>query len=136
MTSPAQRAAQNKALVRRFFEAVDAGDAAAMDELVREDYLDRQPPPFPGLPPGRAGLKKAIEMFRRSTPGRHEVLDQIASGDLVITRICVGGRPGIPDSGVTAMAVHRVRDGLLVEHLGELEAPGVIEQSQARSAVS
>ena len=136
MTSPAQRAAQNKALVRRFFEAVDAGNAAAMDELVDERYIDHQPPPFPGLPPGRAGLKKAIEFFQRTAPGRHEVLDQIASGDLVVSRICVGGRPGRPDSGVTAMAVHRVRDGRLMEHLGELEASSVIQQAQVRSAVS
>lgn len=131
MSSPTQ----NKALVRRFFEAVDAGDAAAMDELVREDYVDRQTPPIPGMSPGRAGLKGMVELFG-SAPARHKILDQIATGDLVVTRICVGWRPGVPGSGVTATAVHRVRDGQLVEHLGELEASGVVEQTQARSAAS
>ena len=47
---------QNKALVRRFYEEIDRGNLAAMDELVAEDYLDHSPPPFPGLAPGREGL--------------------------------------------------------------------------------
>ena len=38
----------NKALVRRFYEEIDAGNIDAMDELVAEDYLDHNPR-FPGL---------------------------------------------------------------------------------------
>ena len=37
----------NKALVRRFYEAIDNGDVDAMDELVAEDYLDHNPLPWP-----------------------------------------------------------------------------------------
>src|SRR4051794_5765090 len=47
---------ENKRLVRRFYEAIDAGNLDAMDELVAEDYVDHSPPPFP-FPPGREGLK-------------------------------------------------------------------------------
>jgi ketosteroid isomerase-like protein len=47
---------ENKALVRRFYEEIDKGNLDAMDELVAEDYLDHNPPPFPGLAPGRKGL--------------------------------------------------------------------------------
>ena len=43
----------NKALVRRFYQEIDKGNLAAMDELVAEDYIDHSPPPFPGLAPGR-----------------------------------------------------------------------------------
>jgi ketosteroid isomerase-like protein len=46
-----------KALVRRFYEEIDAGNVAAMDDLVAEDYVNHHPPPFPGLPAGREGLK-------------------------------------------------------------------------------
>jgi ketosteroid isomerase-like protein len=46
---------ENKALVRRFYAEIDAGNMEAMDELVADDYLDHNPPPFPGLPEGRRG---------------------------------------------------------------------------------
>jgi ketosteroid isomerase-like protein len=70
----------NKGLVRRFYEEIDKGNLAAMDELVAEDYVDHSPPPFPGLAPGRAGLKQAFEIFWVATPGRHQIEDQIAEG--------------------------------------------------------
>ena len=60
----------NKALVRRFYQEIDKGNLAAMDELVAEDYIDHSPPPFPGLASGRAGLKQAFEIFWAATPGQ------------------------------------------------------------------
>jgi ketosteroid isomerase-like protein len=41
----------NKALVRRFYEEIDKGNMAMLDELVAEDYIAHNPPPFPGLAP-------------------------------------------------------------------------------------
>src|SRR5947208_1537877 len=61
----------NKALVRRFYEEIDKGNLSVMDELVAEDYLDHNPPPFPGLGPGREGLKQAFKIFWEATPGYH-----------------------------------------------------------------
>ena len=40
---------ENKELVRRFYEEIDSGNLDAMDQLVAEDYVDHNPPPFPGL---------------------------------------------------------------------------------------
>lgn len=57
------RSEDNKKLIRRFYEDIDAGILDAMDELVAEDYMNHDPPPFPGPQPGRAGLKQAFEMF-------------------------------------------------------------------------
>ena len=68
----------NKFLVRRFYEEIDKGNPDAMDELVAEDYLDHNPPPFPCLPPGRDGLKQAFKIFWEATPGYHRIEDQIA----------------------------------------------------------
>src|SRR5207253_1703099 len=52
----AMSAEDNKSLVRRFYQEIDAGNLDALDELVAEDYLDHSPPPFPGLDaPGREG---------------------------------------------------------------------------------
>ena len=92
----------NKALVRRFYEEIDKGNLAAMDELVAEDYIDHSPPPFPGLSSGRAGLKQAFEIFWVATPGQHHIEEQIAEGDKVVTRIRVTGTheddlPGISE---------------------------------------
>jgi predicted ester cyclase len=140
---------QNKALVRRFYEEIDKGNLAAMDELVAEDYVDHSPPPFPGLGHGREGLKQAFEIFWAATPGYHKIEDQIAEGDKVVTRMTAygaheGDLPGIPKTGnkleMTATVIHRIADGKLVEkwsgrdELGFLQQLGVIpslEQAHA-----
>jgi predicted SnoaL-like aldol condensation-catalyzing enzyme len=131
------RLEDNKSLVRRFYAEIDAGNLGAMDELVSSDFVDHDPPPIPGLPAGRDGLKAAFEIFWRSTPGTHEVLDQVAEGDLVVTRIRAQGRFAedmgpIPATGgeldVTATAVYRVSDGLLTEHWGEVDSLKMMQQ--------
>ena len=68
----------NKALIRRFYKEIDEGNLDAIDELVAENYLDRSPPPFPGIGSGREGLKQSFRMFWDATPGRHEIEDQVA----------------------------------------------------------
>jgi predicted ester cyclase len=127
----------NKALVRRFYAEIDAGNLAAMDELVAPDFVDHDPPPIPGLPPGLAGLKQAFEIFLHATPGTHQVLDQVAEDDLVATRIRARGQfaenlGDIPATGgdldVTATAVYRVTDGRLSEHWGETDSFTLMQQ--------
>src|ERR1041384_1306237 len=95
---------QNKALVRRFYAEIDQGNLAILDELVAENYLDHNPPPFPGLAPGRQGLKQAFKVFLEATPGHHVIEDQIAEGDKVVTRMTSYGKhegdlPGAPRTG-------------------------------------
>jgi predicted ester cyclase len=141
-------AEENKALVRRFYEEIDKGNLAAMDELVAEDYVDHSPPPFPGLGPGRSGLKQAFEIFRVSTPGSHEIEDQVAEGDRVVTRLRARGihdrdLPGIASTGnsleMTATVIHRVENGQLAEKwsnkddLGFMQQLGVIPRPDAPS---
>jgi ketosteroid isomerase-like protein len=83
---------KNKALVRRFYAEIDKGNLDAMDELVAEDYLDHNPPPFPGLAPGREGLKQAFKIFWEATPGYHQIEEQIAEGDKVVTQMTSYGK--------------------------------------------
>jgi len=127
----------NTALVRRFYAEIDAGNLEAMDELVARDFVDHDPPPIPGLAPGLNGLKQAFEIFWRSTPGTHEVLDQVAENDLVATRIRARGRfaedlGDIPATrgplDVTATAVYRVKEGQLIEHWGETDSFTLMQQ--------
>ena len=127
----------NKALVRKFYAEIDAGNLAAMDELVAPDFVDHDPPPIPGLAAGLAGLKQAFEIFLHATPGTHEVLDQVAEGDLVATRIRARGHfaenlGDIPATGggldVTATSVYRVANGQLIEHWGETDSLTMMQQ--------
>jgi predicted ester cyclase len=127
----------NKALVRRFYEEIDKGNLAAMDELVAENYIDHSPPPFPGLASGRAGVKQAFEIFWTATPGTHEIEAQVAEGDRVVTRIRVRGThendlPGIARTGneldVTATVTHRVEDGKLAEKWSNKDELGFMRQ--------
>ena len=133
MSSPEE----NKKLIRRFYEEIDKGNIDAMDELVAEDYINHDPPPFPGLAEGRAGVKQAFEMFWRATPGHHVIEDQVAEGDKVVTRLRGVGKhegelAGIPPSGndldVKAVAIHRIQDGVIVEHWSAVDSATNLQQ--------
>jgi steroid delta-isomerase-like uncharacterized protein len=129
--------AENKALVRRFYEEIDRGNLDAMDELVAEDYVDHSPPPFPGLAPGREGLKQAFRLFWEATPGHHRIEDQIAEGDKVVTRLTAYGKhegdlPGAPRTGnelrMTSITIHRIENGRLVEKWSDKDTLGFLQQ--------
>ncbi|RZU24823.1 ester cyclase [Streptomyces sp. BK239] len=128
---------ENKRLVRRFYAEIDKGNVEAMDELVAEDYQDHSPPPFPGLGSGREGLKQAFRLFWEATPGIHEIEDQIAEGDKVVTRLTARGvherdLPGIPATGhqltMTATVIHRVENGRLAEKWSDKDLLGFLQQ--------
>ena len=125
----------NKALVRRFYEEIDKGNMEILDELVAADYLDHNPPPFPGLKHGLEGLKQAFQIFRAATPGYHRIEDQIAEGDKVVTRLTSLGKhegdlPGAPRTGndlkMTSITIHRIADGKLVEKWAEKDVLGFL----------
>jgi predicted ester cyclase len=128
---------ENKRLVRRFYEEIDKGNLDAMDELVAENYLDHNPPPFPGLAKGREGLKQAFKIFWKATPGYHKIEDQIAEGDKVVTRLTSYGKheddlPGAPRTGndlkMTSITIHRIANGKLVEKWAEKDVIGYLKQ--------
>lgn len=123
--------------MRRFYEQIDKGNLAAMDDLVPEDYLDHSPPPFPGLARGREGLKQAFKIFWDATPGYHQIEDQVAEGDKVVTRLTAygmheGDLPGIPRTGnrlrMTATVIHRIADGRLAEKWSDTDVLGFLQQ--------
>ncbi|MEV2223356.1 ester cyclase [Nocardia vinacea] len=71
------------------------------------------------------------------TPGRHEIEDQIAEGDRVVTRITAYGRhvgdlPGIPATGheltMTGTTIHRIEDGKITEKWSDKDVLGLLQQ--------
>src|SRR5205823_4876174 len=128
---------QNKALVRRFYEEIDKGNIGILDELVAEDYVDHNPPPFPFPSSGRERLKEEFKLFLAATPGYHRIEDQIAEADKVVTRLTSYGRhegdlPGAPRTGtemqMTSITIHRIAHGMLAEKWSEKDMLGMLRQ--------
>ncbi|HEV2013652.1 MAG TPA: ester cyclase [Candidatus Dormibacteraeota bacterium] len=132
-------AEENKALIRRYFEAIDAackaGNAGILDEFLAPDFVTHTP--FPGMTPTREGAKQQFMAFVASAPGSHVVEDLIAEGDKVVGRISAYGTHeaellGIPRTGkqirMTGMTIWRIADGKIVEHWSETDVAGLLQQ--------
>ena len=132
-------AEENKDLIRRYIEAVDnnhTSDWSILDEYIAEDFVAHDPP-IPGVSLDRDGMKQAAEIFRVATPGRHEITMQVAEGDLVVSRIRGEGVHrgeifGVPATNnpveTDGIAIHRVRDGKIVEYWAVTDVARVLQQ--------
>jgi steroid delta-isomerase-like uncharacterized protein len=132
-------AEQNKDLIRRYIEAIDAnhtGDWSVLDEYIAEDFIAHNPP-IPGVSLDRDGMKQAAEIFRIAAPGTHDIRMQIAEGDLVVSHIVgqgvhAGELLGIPATNkeieTDGIAIHRVRDGKIVEYWSVVDVARVLQQ--------
>ena len=130
---------ENKDLIRRYMSAIDANDTDnwdLLDDYIAEDFLARHAP-APGVTLDRAGMKQAAEIFRVGAPGSHEIVMQIAEGDLVVSYIRARGVHagelfGIPPTNKSVeqdgIAIHRVRDGKIVEYWSVVDLAGVLVQ--------
>jgi steroid delta-isomerase-like uncharacterized protein len=130
---------ENKALIRRYIEAIDGNDSSdwsILDEFVAEDVVVHNPQ-LPGVTPDREGIKQAAEMFRQATPGRHEVPLQVAEGDLVVSLIVARGVHAGELLGIAAtgndvetegIAIHRIEDGKIAEYWAVTDTARVLQQ--------
>lgn len=122
----------------RFQEEVfNEGRLELVDELLSPDYVEHAVMP-PGMTPDRNGVKQQVEMYRRAFPdGRVTVEDTIAEGDMVVVRWSGVGTHqadlfGAPATGrrvtVTGIDINRMKDGRIVEHWGEVDLAGMLQQ--------
>jgi predicted ester cyclase len=125
----------NKALVRRLYaEVMGKGNMTEADELLSTQYVEHLPAPTPG----REGLKQLVMMVRSAFPDIHNTVeDAVAEGDRVAVRIGVRGTHqnaflGIPPSGKAVewgeIHIYRVVGGKIVEHWGEADQLGLVQQ--------
>jgi predicted ester cyclase len=130
---------QNKALIRRYLDAIDKNDSSdwsVLDEYIAEDFVAHNPP-APGVSLDRDGMKQAAEIFRIGTPGSHEITFQVAERDLVVSHIRARGTHegellGIPPSKkeveTEGIAIHRIKDGKIVEYWAVVDVVNVLQQ--------
>jgi predicted ester cyclase len=130
---------ENKELIRRYMRAVDdnqTSDWSVIEEYIAEDFVAHNPP-IPGVSLDREGMKQASEIFRVATPGRHEIGMQIAEDDLVVSQISghgvhAGELLGIPATNkeveTDGIAIHRIRDGKIVEYWSVTDIARVLQQ--------
>jgi predicted ester cyclase len=130
---------ENKALIRRYIKAIDdnqTSDWSILDEYISDDFVAHNPP-VPGVSLDREGMKQAAEIFRVATPGTHEIGMQVAEGDLVVSQITgrgvhAGDLLGIPPTYkevvTDGIAIHRIRDGMIVEYWSVTDIVRVLQQ--------
>jgi steroid delta-isomerase-like uncharacterized protein len=128
----------NKALARRFVEAVDRGDLDAFDDLFVEDYVHHDPALPPEVQHGRDAYKRLHAMFRAALPDlRFALEDEVAEDDRVVGRWTVTGTHegellGVPPTGkrltLTGIQILRVADGRIAEQWVNFDALGMLRQ--------
>jgi steroid delta-isomerase-like uncharacterized protein len=127
---------ENKNIVRRYKDAYNDNDLDALDEVLAVDVIT--PKIMPGVP---AGLEGAKAVHRTSLIGmpdfQTEIDDLIAEGDKVVARVTMTGTHtgdfwGIPATGksvnFTGIYIARIKDGKIVEHWGEEDGIGLMQQ--------
>jgi steroid delta-isomerase-like uncharacterized protein len=136
---------ENKALVRRWYEAWNKGKEAVeagLEELCAPDYVLHGTGVYPDM--DLAGLKHGLPAFYAAFPDIHYTLeDLIAERDKVVSRYTFrsthqGEFMGIPPTGkqvkVTGIEIDRIEDGKFVEtwfnsdQLSMLQQLGAIPQ--------
>jgi steroid delta-isomerase-like uncharacterized protein len=128
---------QNKAIVQRYREAHNTNQLDRLDEIVAANLIAHNQ--MPGLPPGLEGGKMAHMGGIASFPDMYvKTEDLIAEGDKVVERWTqtgtYTGAPffGAPANGkrfsVTGICVYRIAHGRIVEHWGEMDFLGLLQQ--------
>lgn len=127
---------ENKNIVRRYQEILNSNDLDALDEVLSEKFLT--PRMMPGMPPGREGAKQIHQATLRGMPDWHTKIEElIAEGDNVVARVTMTGTHtgdffGFPATGktirFTGIYIARIADGKIIEHWGEEDSLGLLQQ--------
>src|SRR5437588_10347848 len=128
----ARQAATHATRVRRVVEeACNQGDLAVLDALLA-------PPTCTETPPAPGRLRQGLAAFRAAVPdARWTIVQQVAAGDTVVTRLAVQGTFSGPLVGLappgraatlTGVAISRFAEGRLVELWLQPDLLGFLQQ--------
>ena len=116
---------ENKALVRRFFEARVKADLDALDKMLAADFVSHTRV-LPGHKPDREGYKQTIAEFAATFSNRRFIVEeQLAEADKVVTRFTVhathdrkaflGVAPTGRETTYKTIFIHRIEGGKITE---------------------
>jgi predicted ester cyclase len=118
-----QQAEVNTDLARRFYSLINGGPAEQWRNNFASNWVAT--PPLPSNPDQISGYEQVIGAFRSGIPDlKVEQVEVVANGDVVAVRSRVTGTNtaplfGKPPTGkavsFTAMDIHRIKDGKIVE---------------------
>jgi predicted SnoaL-like aldol condensation-catalyzing enzyme len=104
---------QNKAVVRRFFEAaISTMDTALVDELFAPDYVNHM------MPGGREGFKQFLPMLRSAYPDlkmEYNIERLLAEGDYVMVRATMRVTNAGKEATGSGLGEYRLANGKIVE---------------------
>jgi steroid delta-isomerase-like uncharacterized protein len=127
----------NETHVRRYFDAWNSGNEAALDELIAASYVHHDPA-NPDISNGPQGQKQLMRKYRTAFPDTHFRIDAtVEQGDMVATRWTVTGThkgelDGVAPTGksvtVTGISLDRISGGKTVEGWSNWDALGLLQQ--------
>jgi steroid delta-isomerase-like uncharacterized protein len=131
-------AEQNKALVVRFVEELfNKGNVGIVGEIFAPDFIEHEQLP-PGMPSGREGVKVLASVLRSAfTDFKATIEDMLAEDDKVVVRMTWSGTHkgefmGVPATGkrvsIGVIDIIRITNGKVVEHWGQMDAMGLMQQ--------
>jgi|SRR5215469_97150 len=132
----------NKAVIRQYLEeAWNQKNLGILDQLTGSNYaryISGQASPL-----DREGQKQRIASFHQGLSDVHLTLeDLVAEGGKVVFRITLHGTHtgtllGVPPTGrqvtISAIDIARLADGKIVEHWGQMDTFGLLQQLGASS---
>jgi steroid delta-isomerase-like uncharacterized protein len=127
---------ENKAVSRRFHEAIARGDTQTLKELFAPNYVAH----FPGVPAplDAENFNQIVDAFAAGfSESRFDLDDEFAEGDKVVARwtyhaVHNGAFQGIPPTGkqvaMTGITILRLTDGKIVENTVNMDQLGLLQQ--------
>jgi steroid delta-isomerase-like uncharacterized protein len=127
---------ENKALVRRFYAAVDAGETSVVEALFSPEWENVDPslPPMRGLD----GARALVTLFTKSFPDFTSRIELMAGEDdrVAVRALHTGTHQGeflgIPATGkavtVSATGIFTLMNGKLIENRVVFDAYGLLQQ--------
>jgi steroid delta-isomerase-like uncharacterized protein len=130
---------ENKAIIRRYLDEVwNKGNWQVAEEVIAEDAVFHDIVREGDLPPGREGIRAAMERVSTGMPDfTMDVHEVVAEGDIVVIRWSSTGTHagefnGIPPTGragtLHAISIVRMKDGRIVEGWQEADTLGLVQQ--------
>jgi steroid delta-isomerase-like uncharacterized protein len=123
-------------MTRLYDEVVNTGNLNLIDELVDENVVEHEG--FPGIPPGREGVKQFFGMMHEAFDGfRIDVEEMIVEGDKGMARgtmrgTHIGEFMGVPATEkqieVPLVDIFRFADSKVVEHWGVTDVMAMMQQ--------